>query len=469
LIPLLSKSLDILELFQREQTSLTLEAIHERTGIPKTTAYRILITLVHRGYLAHLPHGQYRLLARPKKARVGLGSKSSGTPFSGAVTESLKVACSTIGVDLVVLDNQYDGSVALRNADKFVRNRVDLVIEFQLDQHIAPVIAEKIHVAGIPLISVDVPHPHSTFFGLNNYRAGFDAGKCLTRYAEKMWNGKVHWAVGIDTNKSDPLVQSRVTGAFEAIRSQVPTIPAESLVRTDGNGSRAESRQIVRDFLRLHPKDRGILIAAADESGALGAAQAVRELKREKHVAIVGQDSNPEVFEEISRTDSPLIGSVSHEAQSYGPRLIHLGLSILNGHTVAPYNYIDHKVITGSWDHRVPSRISRRHTRAGINLKTLAFDLVHRDVTIACPRSIGHRQRQWTAGRMSAQVQGCSAKIASWLVSLIGREAGEGFGVVARWGVAEKHLATARNRHRHSTPTIQLASQLPRLGFQQRP
>ncbi len=75
----------------------------------------------------------------------------------------------------------------------------------------------------------------------------------------------------------------------------------------------------------------------------------MRELKRERHVAIVGQDCIPEALEEISGTDSPLIGSVSHEAQTYGPRLIHLGLSLLSGHRVAPYNYVDHKLVTGSW------------------------------------------------------------------------------------------------------------------------
>jgi len=117
----------------------------------------------------------------------------------------------------------------------------------------------------------------------------------------------------------------------------------------DARGLRDKSCQLVTDFLRRHPKDRGILIAAATDTSALGAVQAVRELKREKHVAIVGQDCIPEALEEISNTDSPLIGSVSHEAQSYGPRLIHLGLSLLSGHRVAPYNYVEHKLMTGTW------------------------------------------------------------------------------------------------------------------------
>jgi ribose transport system substrate-binding protein len=178
---------------------------------------------------------------------------------------------------------------------------------------------------------------------------GFEAGECLAEYAKKMWNGKVRWALGLDIDEAGPLVRSRVTGAFEAIRSRLPGIPAEFQVRMDARGLREKSCQVVLDFLRRHPKDRGILIAAATDTSALGAVEAVRELKREKYVAIIGQDCIPEALTELSRTDSPLIGSVSHEAQSYGPRLIHLGLSILSGHRVSPYNYVEHRLVTGSW------------------------------------------------------------------------------------------------------------------------
>jgi ribose transport system substrate-binding protein len=73
--------------------------------------------------------------------RFGFGSESAEMPFSEAVTDSLKAASSAAGVDLIVLDNRYDGPTALHNADEFVRNRVDLVIEFQIDQHVAPGIA----------------------------------------------------------------------------------------------------------------------------------------------------------------------------------------------------------------------------------------------------------------------------------------------------------------------------------------
>ena len=74
----------------------------------------------------------------------------------------------------------------------------------------------------------------------------------------------------------------------------------------------------------------------------------VRELRREAHVAIVGQDCIDEALDEMSVPGTPFIGSVSHEASSYGPRLVHIGLALLNGQTVPPYNYIDHKLIAAS-------------------------------------------------------------------------------------------------------------------------
>jgi ribose transport system substrate-binding protein len=348
LIPVLSKALDILELLQNERESLTLEAIYQRTNISKTTVYRILKTLVHRGYLAQSQDGLYRLVARPKKARFGFGSQSAEMPFSEAVTDSLRSASSAAGVDLIVLDNCYDGATALRNADEFVKSHPDLVIEFQIDQRAAPVIADKIDAAGIPLIAVDIPHPHATFFGVDNYRVGFEAGECLAQHARKAWGGKLRWSLGLDLEEAGPLVQSRITGAFEAIRSKLPNVSAESLVRMDGRGMRDKSYRLVFDFLRRHPKDRGVLIAAATDTSALGAVQAVRELKWDKYVAIMGQDCISEALEEMSTPGSPMIGSVSHEAQSYGPRLIHLALALLSGQRVSPYNYVEHKLVTAA-------------------------------------------------------------------------------------------------------------------------
>ena len=58
-----------------------------------------------------------------------------------------------------------------------MREKVDLVIEFQTDEHVAPIVAAKYREANIPLIAIEVPHPGATYFGANNYEAGLIGGR----------------------------------------------------------------------------------------------------------------------------------------------------------------------------------------------------------------------------------------------------------------------------------------------------
>ena len=373
LIPVLTKALDILELLQNENQPMVLEAIHKSTKISKTTVYRILKTLVHRGYVAQTGDRTYVPIARPKKLRFGFGGQSAEMPFSVAVTASLREAAAAVGVDLLILDNRYDVDAAIENAERFIRERVDVVIEFQVEERAAPVIADKIAAAGIPLIAIDIPHPHSTYFGVDNYRAGFEAGSRLAEYAMHRWNGNVDWVIGLDLAEAGQLVQSRITGSFEGVRSHLPNLPVESFVRIDGRGMRERSHKVVRDFLSRHPKDKHILIAAANDTSALGAIEAARELGREKHLSVMGQDCLDEMLAEFQRPGSPALGSISHEVAQYGPRLIELGLALLRGETVPPYNYVGHRAVMAESSARVaPAAAEAATSGYGVPAKAVA-------------------------------------------------------------------------------------------------
>lgn len=347
-IPILSKALDILELLEEEKRPIHLEAIYQRSQISKTSVYRILKTFVHRGYVAQSSDGSYRLVSRPKKIRFGFAGQSAEMPFSEAVTSSLKTAAAASGVELIIRDNRYDADTAIKNAKEFVAEGVDLVIEFQIEEQVAPSLAHIIARAGIPLIAIDIPHPHASYFGVDNFQVGYEAGQLLAQHATNRWKKKVDWVLGLDVAEAGSFVQSRITGAFEGIRATLPDIPQESFIRLDGRGMRETSARVVGDFFKRHPRTDRILIAAATDTSALGALQATLDTQREKNVAIVGQDCIPEVLDEMKKPQSPIIGSISHEAHTYGPRLIQLGIALLRGHIVPPYNYVQHRVVTAS-------------------------------------------------------------------------------------------------------------------------
>jgi len=189
LIPILSKALDVIEMLEEKPAPVSLEDVYQKTRISKTSVYRILKTLVHRGYVAQSQSGQYRLVSRPRRLRFGLAVQSAELPFSVAVAQSVTAAAAASGVELIVLDNQFDSHIAVQNAERFVSERVDLVLEFQVEAAAAPRVAHVFKKAEIPLVAIDVPHPNATYFGVDNFECGFEAGTLLAQHANRNWKG----------------------------------------------------------------------------------------------------------------------------------------------------------------------------------------------------------------------------------------------------------------------------------------
>jgi ribose transport system substrate-binding protein len=255
-------------------------------------------------------------------------------------------AAAAAGVELLILDNRFDPDVAIRNAEEFVSKRVDLVLEFQVEEAVAPRVAHILKKADIPLVAIDVPHPNATYFGVDNFEVGYEAGSLLAQHAQKKWKGRVDKVLGVGFNEAGSFVQSRITGAFDAIRERLTDLSAESFFQIEGRGMREASRSAMSEFLRGHRAGEHTLVASATDSSALGVLDAIRQWGREENFAIVGQDCIPEALEEMRTGASALIGSISHEAESYGPRLIQLGIALLRGYTVPPYNYVHHRAVT---------------------------------------------------------------------------------------------------------------------------
>jgi ribose transport system substrate-binding protein len=346
LIPILSKALDVIELFERDHAPLTLEDVYQQTNISKTSVYRILKTLVHRGYLAQTQNGQYRLVSRPRRLHFGFTVQSADLPFSMAVAQSVNTAAAAAGVELLSLDNRFDPDVAVRNAEEFVAKRVDLVLEFQAEEAVAPRLAYIFKKADIPLVAIDLPHPNATYFGVDNFEVGHEAGAMLAHYAIRCWKGKADRVLGVGMSEAGSFVQSRISGAFDGIRERLPGLSPAQFVQIDGRGRREASRESMLKYLRGAAAGELTLVAAATDSSALGVLDAIREAGNEECFAIAGQDCIPEVMEEMKSGRSAIIGSVSHEVESYGPRLIQLGIAILRGYSVPPYNYAHHRAVT---------------------------------------------------------------------------------------------------------------------------
>ena len=349
----------VLRAFASAGEALRLRDLVERTGFTKGQCFRMLHTLHHCGLLEKVDVSRYRRtfeIQRQTCYRIGYASQGDEGSFPREVHASLLRAAEHARVELIVVDNRYQAKVALRSAQQLIRERVDLAVEFQTDEAAAPAIASKYLEAGIPLIAIDIPHPGATYFGANNYQAGLLAGRYLGRWARSQWAGRVDEILLLELARAGSLVHARMSGAVAGLKESLPDVMETCRVVTlDGDGQFKISVERVRKHLR-ESRAHHVLVAAANDPSALGAARAFQESGRAATCAIVGQNAEPDARAELREVRTPLVASVGYFPEKYGDGVIKLALNLLSQKPVPPAVFVRHQIVTReNVDHLYPN------------------------------------------------------------------------------------------------------------------
>ncbi len=344
------RACDILASWRQPGEILQLREIAARTHLNKATACRILSTLTAKGLVERVGAHGYRSRLRPlesKSFRFGYAAQSSVGPFISTVTEGVIVAANAAGVDLLVVNNNASRKAALRNAERLIREKVDLAIEFQLIWDVASELAARYSQAGVPLIAVDVPHPGAIYFGADNYRAGQIGGRYMGRWIAQRWKGQVDHVVLIGVGVAGPIVESRLNGFFDGMLDLVPQARQAAMFRYDTKATFDQTLDAMRKHLRRH-RAAHIAVGAVNDISALAALEAFTEVGLQETCAIVGQGAVVEARTEMRRAGTPLIGSVAYYPEKYGERLVALALDVLNRKPFPPAVFTDHQIVTPS-------------------------------------------------------------------------------------------------------------------------
>src|SRR5215212_5094222 len=264
-------SSQLLSAFRSSGEALPLREVAARSGLPKSMAFRLLYTLERCGMIEKVGENLYRSYVRPLRQRLHrLGYAAQGTDyqFSKEISTGLQRAAAAQGIELICVDNRYNPKVAQRNADILVREKVDLVIEFQTDEHVAPIVAAKYREANIPLIAIEVPHPGATYFGANNYEAGLIGGRYLGRWAKQHWHSDVDEIVLVQLDRAGSLPRMRVTGMLVGMKEVFPALESCKVTSIDGDGKLGDTFEKMRRQLRTS-RARRFLIGAINDPSAL--------------------------------------------------------------------------------------------------------------------------------------------------------------------------------------------------------
>ena len=282
-----------------------------------------------------------------KRYKIGFANLTEDIPFAVRVREGIEKAAKKAGnVDLVIADNKLDGATALANADNFITQGVQGVIEFQTDEKFGKSIMDKMQAKNIPVIAIDIPMPGATFFGVDNPVAGNMAGKGLGEWIQKNWDGKVDNLIMLELPQSGPVPAARMKGQRDGLESVIGKIDEAKVKHLDSKNTLEEARKLVSDTLTTLPNAKHIAIVCINDDTAQGAIVAAQAAGRGKDIAVVAIDASDRGREEIMKPNSPQIGSTASFPENYGEKLIPAMIKAIDGEKLPAEFYTDHAFIT---------------------------------------------------------------------------------------------------------------------------
>jgi ribose transport system substrate-binding protein len=285
--------------------------------------------------------------ASGRRYRIGFANMTERMHFCRQVRESLEKEAQRLGnIDLLIRNNDLDHQKALENADWFASNNVQLAIEFQIHARAGNVIMDKFNRAGIPVIAIDIPMPGATYFGADNYRAGFMAGQGLGRWIEKHWPRLPGLVLSLQAQRVGPTAEARLQGEREGLESVIGVLDDAQVITIETPVIAEEAETMMEIQVAAIPFGTRVAILAINDDAALGALTAFEKAGRLAEVVAVGQNADLGGRAALRLPDLPFVGSTSYAPERYGEQLLDLAVRILDGEPVPPAAFCRHTFIT---------------------------------------------------------------------------------------------------------------------------
>ena len=298
--------------------------------------------------------------AAPRSYRIAFananeapGVRLEGLGFTGLdVRRGFELAARTLPVEMLYFDNAGEAARALANAADAVRQKVDLLVEFNPEISANAEIARRLKTAGIPVLAVGYPVGEAPVYAADNRGAGTIAGRALGQFAKQTWPDQAVLAAIVgDLGDPSETLALRLQGVTAGLRQEFPSLIAIPL-DTGGQPLRAEA--LLGKFLATQPR-RKVLIAALDDPTALAAKTGIELAGRLNDCVIVSHGLDRSVHggasekKEIDPTNrgSVLLGSVAYFMDRYGYDVLPLALRLLDGQPVAARTSTQHILVTG--------------------------------------------------------------------------------------------------------------------------
>jgi ribose transport system substrate-binding protein len=251
--------------------------------------------------------------------------------------------------DMIIMDNQYDSVLGLKNADIMLSQHPDFFVEFQADAKVNSIVGAKFEAAGIPVLAIDVAVPGAPFMGVNNWKVALMGGHYMAKLIREQWGGwdAVDMAVLLQMPAGGDVTMLRSEGFASALAEEFGPQVEDKIVRADGGmGQSEQAKAAMDDVLAAHPKAKKIALTSINEqtmAGAIASLQTAGRWDADNIIIItLGVDDlgKSQIREGLSDA------GIAFFPEHYGEYVIPAALTMLEGKAVPPFIYIENEVIT---------------------------------------------------------------------------------------------------------------------------
>lgn len=287
-----------------------------------------------------------------KGKKLGFANIFATLPFCISVEKNIIKQAKLAGFaekDMIIMDNQYDSVIGLKNADIMLSKRPNFFIEFQSDAKVNSIVAQKFGRANIPLLAIDVPVPGAPFMGVNNWKVAVIAGEYAGKLIKEQWGGwdNVDLVVLLQMPAGGEVTMLRSEGFAAALVDMFGADAEEKIVRADGGmGQTEQAKAAMDDVIAAHPDAERIVLTTINEqtmAGAIASLQGAGRWSADDTIIIAqGGDELGQSQIRSGLTDA----TIAYFPEKYGEYVIPAVVAILQGQAVPPYIYIENEVIT---------------------------------------------------------------------------------------------------------------------------
>lgn len=268
---------------------------------------------------------------RTGEPSIGYLSLDETLPFVQAVSQGVREAAATAGIELVECDPGWSRSGVTDCAETLALAGVHGVMSFQPFADLTADVCAALGDAPTVGIVFDQGTCQVARLLIDQAESGRLAGDAMGAFAAQRWDCEVNSFVSLESSDADPDGRARMQGYRDGYIQHCP-LPEQDLTLDDADRL-ATARTQVEDLL-TDLKGKPNLVVGLNEDAILGAMAAVDAADRSGQFWYSGQLADPSIRQTIA-CDDHYVASVAQFPDRFGAPLVTVLMDLLEGQEVA--------------------------------------------------------------------------------------------------------------------------------------